>query len=254
MDQRRAFTLVEMLVVVALIVLLISMLLPGLAASRANTRTALCMSQQRQIHSAVVAYQSANMGRYHPRRNWGRWYDNITTKTPIAASHANAYWGVAYADAAGRDGLRPLFQCPEAKTSDQNTSSSNASLGYTDGPFETGNVHCTYGFNGLDVSYASSQGVLPSPFFNYAVSARPGRTQKYLKNPSKVIMFQDAFEHLLDGNGDMPWSFTQWNTAQNREYFRHNMNQVGNIVWADGHIDSVSRTFAWTASMYAGQP
>jgi len=254
MFKRNAFTLVEMLLVVALIALLISMLMPGLSSARSSARTAVCMTQQKQIHSAVVTYQNSNMGKYHPRRNWGRWYDNITTKTPIAASHANAYWGVAYADASGREGLRALFQCPEAKTSDQNTGSSNAALGYTDGKFEDGNVHCTYGFNGLDLPYASSQGVLPSPFFNYAVSGRPGRTQKYLKNPSQIVMFQDAFEHMLDGNGDMPWSFTQWGTVQNREYFRHNMNQVSNIVWADGHIDTVTTKFAWTASMYAGQP
>lgn len=253
MFQRRAFTLVEMLLVVALIALLISMLLPSLSSARSSARTAVCMSQQKQIHSAVVTYQNSNMGRFHPRRNWGRWYDNITTKSPVSASHANAYWGVAYADAVGREGLRAMFRCPEALTSDQNTGSSNAALGYTDGPFETGNAYCTYGFNGLDVPYASSQGVLPSPFFNYTIAGRPGRSLKYLKDPSKVIMFQDAFEHLLDGNGDMPWSFTQWGSVQNREYFRHNMNQAGNIVWGDGHIESAPSKMPWTAVMYGGQ-
>ncbi|MEX2212595.1 MAG: type II secretion system protein [Phycisphaeraceae bacterium] len=247
------FTLVEMLLVVAIIALLIAMLLPMLSSAKSAARSSVCMTQQNQIFGAIVSYVTTNSNRYPPRRNWGRWYDNITTKTPINAMHANAYWGVAYADAYGRESLRPFFSCPEALTSDQNTSSSNAALGFTDGKFEDGNIYCTYGFNGLDLPYATSQGVLPAPYFNYALGTRPGRLHNRIADPSNLILFQDAFEHLLDGNGDMPWSFTQWVSVQNREYFRHNMNRTGNVVWADGHSEAVANTFAWTAQPYAGR-
>lgn len=253
MHKRQAFTLVEMLLVVSLLAMLIAMLLPALTHGRSLARTAVCMTQQNQIHTGISTYLRENQGRFAARRNWGRWYDNITTKTPISATHANAYWGVAYADAVGRDGLRTLFRCPEALNSDMDTVSSNASLGYTDGKFEDGNVYNTYGFNGLDLSYATSQGVTPSPFHNYANTSRPGRAQRSLRDPSKTILFQDAFEHMLDGNGDMPWSFTQWSSIQNREYFRHNMNTAGNVVWADGHIETVPMTYAWTAKLYSGK-
>lgn len=253
MNRDRAFTLVELLLLVALLAMLISILLPSLGNARAYARTAVCMTQQNQIHSGVISYVNGNMGRFAARRNWGRWYDNITTKTPIHSAHANAYWGVAYADAVGRDGARELFRCPEALNSDMNTGSSNASLGYTDGKFEDGHVYNTYGFNGLDNAYASAQGVLTSPFHHYGVAGRPGRSQKQMRAPATTIMFQDAFEHLLDGNGDMPWSFTQWSSIQNRENFRHNMNRAGNVVWADGHIETVPVTHTWTAKMYAGK-
>lgn len=253
MQKRHAFTLVEMLLVVALLAMLIAMLLPGLTHGRSLARTAVCMTQENQIHLAVATYLRESQGRFAGRRNWGRWYDNIATKTPIAATHADAYWGLAYADAVGRDSLRPLFRCPEALNSDMNTSTSNSSNGHADGKFEDGHVYNTYGFNGLETSNASTQGVTASPFFNYALSGAPGRTLRALRNPSKTIMFQDAFEHLLDGNGDMPWSMTQWTSIQNREYFRHNMNKAGNVVWADGHIETVPITFAWTAKMYSGQ-
>ena len=58
-----AFTLVEMLLVVALISLLISLLLPSLSKSREMTRRALCGTNMASIQRGIVTYGSANQGR-----------------------------------------------------------------------------------------------------------------------------------------------------------------------------------------------
>ncbi|MCE9554836.1 MAG: prepilin-type N-terminal cleavage/methylation domain-containing protein [Planctomycetes bacterium] len=51
-DHRFAFTLVELLVVIAVIVILIALLLPTLGMARGNARQRQCASNQRQIFSA----------------------------------------------------------------------------------------------------------------------------------------------------------------------------------------------------------
>jgi len=57
---RRAFTLVELLVVISIIALLIAILLPALTQARESARTALCLSIQRQTHLAASLYGADN--------------------------------------------------------------------------------------------------------------------------------------------------------------------------------------------------
>jgi len=54
--RTRAFTLIEVLVVIAIIGVLIGVLLPSLAAARATAQTGVCMSNQRQIMIATLGY------------------------------------------------------------------------------------------------------------------------------------------------------------------------------------------------------
>jgi prepilin-type processing-associated H-X9-DG protein/prepilin-type N-terminal cleavage/methylation domain-containing protein len=62
-----AFTLVELLVVVAIIALLIAILLPALGRARERARTVGCLSNERQIGHALALYAS-NYNDYAPPR------------------------------------------------------------------------------------------------------------------------------------------------------------------------------------------
>jgi prepilin-type N-terminal cleavage/methylation domain-containing protein/prepilin-type processing-associated H-X9-DG protein len=60
--RRRGFTLVELLVVIAIVAILASLLLPVLTSAKARGRSAVCISNLRQIGVAVHAYASDHEG------------------------------------------------------------------------------------------------------------------------------------------------------------------------------------------------
>ena len=61
-SSRRGFTLVELLVVVAIIALLISILLPSLSSARESARTVKCAANQKQFVSANHMYANESDG------------------------------------------------------------------------------------------------------------------------------------------------------------------------------------------------
>lgn len=81
--RRLAFTLIELLVVIAIIGLLVSMLLPALARAREQAKSALCLSNLRQLSHGWHAYADENRDISVPGRfaklpggkdNPGNWY------------------------------------------------------------------------------------------------------------------------------------------------------------------------------------
>src|SRR3569833_2340049 len=73
-----AFTLVELLVVIGIVVLLIAILLPALSVARANSRAVACLSNLRQMAVAAQAYCNDNGGRF-PVAYWTASNDPVYT-------------------------------------------------------------------------------------------------------------------------------------------------------------------------------
>ena len=73
----RGFTLVELLVVVAIISLLLALLLPALDKAREEARRVVCQSNLRQYGVAFQSYAAEYRG-YLPQENGGyRWYRDL---------------------------------------------------------------------------------------------------------------------------------------------------------------------------------
>ncbi len=63
-SRKKAFTLVELLVVVAIIALLVSILLPALGQARAQARKVVCSSKLRQLQLCATCYVEDNRGKF----------------------------------------------------------------------------------------------------------------------------------------------------------------------------------------------
>ncbi|MGC9454645.1 MAG: type II secretion system protein [Phycisphaerae bacterium] len=66
MSSRKGWTLVELLVVVAVVVLLAGILLPSVWAVRDRARLAGCSASMRAVHQALLSYAAANDQRFPP--------------------------------------------------------------------------------------------------------------------------------------------------------------------------------------------
>ena len=88
-SSRRGFTLVEVLVVIAILGTLIALLLPAVQAARESARSAFCKSNLHQIGLAVQQYYDANNGWFflhHP------FLANVDSQIAAADSFAEIYW------------------------------------------------------------------------------------------------------------------------------------------------------------------
>src|SRR5690606_815283 len=73
--MRRAFTLVELLVVVGVIAVLIAMLLPALTAARQQAMAVQCLSNLRQLATVAIQYTVEHRGSFPPAYWGGRDWD-----------------------------------------------------------------------------------------------------------------------------------------------------------------------------------
>ena len=83
-NQQRAFTIIELLVVIGVIAVLSAILLPAIGTARNNAKTTTANSNLRQIGTAVAKYQNQNKDRFIDNKyKLGCWWDTFYTPSII---------------------------------------------------------------------------------------------------------------------------------------------------------------------------
>lgn len=187
---RRAFTLVEVLVVIAIVSLLVSILLPGLGAARDRARLVSCLAMQRQMAIAWALYAGDHHDRAMPLAYWeGKdigsgphvfwWGTHGTTAMPPDFQRG---FISPYMDAGLHE--RSPFECPAQAWGSY----------LPQGPAKA--PTSTYGYNGYYLSPAKTPG------WGATIGFRAWRRLADLAHPTRVLVFADAML-ALDSEGKL---------------------------------------------------
>ena len=212
-NMKKRFTLIELLVVIAIIAILAAILLPALQSARAKGQSASCMSNLKQLGSAIEMYTSQFDGCGIPQNtnkpdNSGAsgWYtyDNWLQKNAAPGVNAAA-WKTTN-----------IVSCPSTPPNQ-------------------------YRYP----SYAHNTDLMG----NIAGGAKI-RKLSLLKFPSRYVAFLDS-ERWNVSNATYYWTRDNGH-ASNGTDFRHNNKRSFNAVHIDGHVESFSDKTNWHSQSTSG--
>jgi prepilin-type N-terminal cleavage/methylation domain-containing protein/prepilin-type processing-associated H-X9-DG protein len=221
----RAFTLVELLVVIGIVALLVGILLPSLARARESARATQCLSNMRQVGMAFTMFASDHGGHLPqtgaakdkerfdvngaPADVSVRWFGGFHG-TPqrffAGASMLDDYWGLA--DVGG---------CPSFEVEDW--------------------LRPQYG--PVDYAYSSIFGRHADWVAGGTRRSGLGVKIHRIANPSKKALAWDSARVQAGKLDRTPWGYpsTGWNGRQEPNFHaRHGV--LGDVVFADGHVES----------------
>ncbi len=200
--EKKDFTLIELLIVIAIIAILAAMLLPALSKARERANTVKCLSNEKQAGVGTSMYLGDNLDFFMPYQ---------LTKSQTGLTNGRV-WAEMLSDAKYVN--RAIFACPSLKSPKGQTNYTPSGMTYTG-----------YGYNHYNLGS------------NMAVITSDKNTAKMsqLRHPSIGYMVMDTNQGLGSNLGSFcVLDFESSNPAKNgRPDPRHGGGV--NILYVDGH-------------------
>ncbi|HWL92295.1 MAG TPA: hypothetical protein VNT79_02070 [Phycisphaerae bacterium] len=240
-----AFTLLELLVVIAVIALILAIMLPALGAARRSGMAAACGTRLRELGRAVVMYGGDHDDRAIPLAYTA--FEIIGAGPPVywwgsnQAGFVDHEAGFVWPYLKAMTSPSSVFECPEQPWGSYEPQGAAAS------------VTSTYGYNGY---YLSPE---HTPGYSFSIGHRPWQSLSKVADPARVFAFADSMidfggssprncalldpPRLFDGGG---WALNETATTS----FRHRGNTQA--VHVDGHIETYRQRREWLTSPNLG--
>ena len=233
-DRLKAFTLVELLVVIGIIALLISILLPALSKAKDNANTVACLSNIRQLVAASLNYSAENKGYIIPVGNskaGGSSYfwcnimvDNKYVSPPSNDGAGPLTGSIFFCPSGNQDFFPPSLTnsaaVPSSRIDEQSCMAYRRLSTFTNIP-----VDVWYGINGEDPP-ANNPTNMGAPCRRLQNAADQMTKMNMVKRSGETVMF---FDGLL---------YNQMTSNANRISARHGKKKQTNLGFFDGHAET----------------
>jgi len=220
----RGFTLVEILVVIAIVALLVAVILPTLAAARRQSRVIACAANLRTVGSAMHHYTRANRDWYPTHGTWAeRCYPYVQKRgggqQPTRPDWADRVWEEKVA----------FYMCPDDEVLHNTTW--NRHVG---GRNVRTRCWLSYGFNGF-LSNRPVDKLRMRYNQDYSLTNRQRRTGQVAR-PGDIVMMADTHNDDICRVWEIDWCLQ----TGHRGYggFLEVHHKAGNnFLYADNHVN-----------------
>lgn len=255
---RRGFTLIELLVVISIIALLVGILLPALGAARRTARSAVCLSNIRQIGVAIGAYSATNDDYIPLFRGFNDPVDTISTAalTSYGSTDADWYWTSRMVlDGYGAE--RKMYTCPSFDEAEAAVNGAGDPITIRDAPLDKpGNFiwrNSDYAIN-ID-AYAAKRGDPATNNKDVRRNISTAIQTADMLQPSDHIGVLDSFfvasptqspyySPNIPNRGTFALAGIVTTNPGESPHARHGSGAI-NILWGDGHGAAFSVDDIW---------
>ena len=241
MRKRKAFTLVELLVVIGIIAVLIAILLPALAKAKEQANRVKCAANLKQFGVAFQLYTTDNRGRFPACSAEGRFEDWIYWQPGRNINQGSIvkYFGKTFSPG--------VYVCPS-----DDVDSHGKYPGTTGGPPYRYSYTINYNMCGWPFVGQPEQVTLPPEYGGGTIQTRACKVGSIKQPAQKILMIDESAETIDDGAWAPQHYIIEATKTNGRNLLanRHDKHKEqltdpnfgkGNALFSDFHYEFIER-------------